>query len=75
MYRYGEVVVVIGVNPNKQYQVTPKQRKDLLVRMLQQHSLAAQHVRVEGKQCNSHVAVGIIHKLSILLLGYSDTVP
>jgi hypothetical protein len=33
--RYKRVIAVVGFNPNKKYQVTPDQRKDLLEKMLQ----------------------------------------
>lgn len=45
--RYGQVIVVIGMNPNKQYLVSPTERADLVRNMLQNTS-AAKNVRIEG---------------------------
>ena len=45
--RYGQVIVVIGVNPNKTYQVTPIQRVEILRKMLDSKKMT-RNVRVEG---------------------------
>ena len=45
--RYGQVVVVIGVNPNKTYPVSPIQRVEILRKMIDSKKLT-RNVRVEG---------------------------
>ena len=45
---YGDVIVVVGMNPTKQYLVSPEQRASLIRRMLEPHAGASKHVRVEG---------------------------
>ncbi len=47
--RYKEVVVVIGVNPNKTYAVTPEQRAEILTKMIKTLNLGDDcSARVEG---------------------------
>ena len=48
--RYGQVIVVIGVNPAKKYLVSPVQRVELLRHMLDSKKIS-RNVRVEGKNC------------------------
>jgi phosphopantetheine adenylyltransferase len=51
--RYGKVIVVVGMNPDKDYLVSPYQRAELVRRMLDQ--TPANNVRVEGMfGYNSH---------------------
>lgn len=50
--RYGQVIVVIGVNPNKTYQVTPMQRVELLRKMLDTKT-SIKNVRVES--CKGYI--------------------
>ena len=48
--RYKEVIVVIGMNPNKTYSVTPHQRADILTKMIKTLNLGNDcYVHVEGK--------------------------
>ncbi len=48
--RYREVIVVIGINPNKKYPVQPQTRADILTRMIDTLELSQEcNVRVEGK--------------------------
>lgn len=48
--RYKEVIVVIGVNPNKTYSVTPEQRAEILSKMIESLNLGDDcNIRVEGK--------------------------
>ena len=46
-FSYGDVIVVVGMNPNKKYLVSPEQRATLIRRMLEPHGVA-KHVRVKG---------------------------
>jgi phosphopantetheine adenylyltransferase len=45
---YRKVIVVIGVNPSKRYDVTPEERADLTRRMLKR-SATSSNVEVHGK--------------------------
>ena len=45
--RYGEVIIVVGMNPNKKYQVTPMERAEL-VRKMARASIPRNNIRVEG---------------------------
>ena len=48
--RYKQVIVVIGVNPNKKYDVLPQTRADILKKMVDTLDLGRNcNVRVEGK--------------------------
>ena len=47
LHRYKEVIVVIGVNPNKKYDVTPAERAELVERMVSL-STSRNNIRVEG---------------------------
>mmetsp|Transcript_2371 Transcript_2371/g.2844 ORF Transcript_2371/g.2844 Transcript_2371/m.2844 type:complete len:256 (-) Transcript_2371:253-1020(-) len=47
--RYKRVIVVIGMNPNKTYKVSPQQRKEILQRMIDTIEL--------GQDCNVRVEV------------------
>jgi len=42
------VIVVVGMNPNKKYLVSPEERATLIRRMLEPHAAAAKHVQVKG---------------------------
>ena len=44
--RYEKVIVVVGMNPNKKYAVTPQQRAELIRQMLK--DTPASNVRVKG---------------------------
>jgi len=45
--RYGEVIAVVGMNPNKKYDVTPQQRADFIRTMVQADGNIKENVRVE----------------------------
>ena len=45
---YGDVIVVVGMNPTKKYLVSPEQRATLIRRMLEPYVGVAKHVRVQG---------------------------
>ena len=48
--RYKEVIVVIGVNPNKKYAVSPQKRAEILTKMVNTLELGREcNVRVEGR--------------------------
>ena len=47
--KHQEVILVIGMNPNKTYKVSPSQRADLLERMVASLGLDKSRVRVKGK--------------------------
>ncbi len=46
--RYKEVILVIGMNPNKTYKVSPNARADILERMVASLGLDKSRVRVKG---------------------------
>jgi phosphopantetheine adenylyltransferase len=48
-FSYGQVILVVGANPNKKYLVSPYHRAELLRRMLR--DTPASNVRVEGMYC------------------------
>ena len=45
--RYGEVIAVVGMNPTKKYDVTPRQRADFIKRMVNADGNIKGNVRVE----------------------------
>lgn len=53
--KYGKVIAVIGMNPNKKYDVSPQERANLLREMIQvyddgdENSQMKKNVQVEGK--------------------------
>lgn len=48
--RYKEVIVVIGMNPDKEYKVSPQKRADILSKMVDTLELGREcNVRVEGE--------------------------
>lgn len=47
--RYKEVILVIGMNPNKIYQVPPNDRAVLLEKMVTAFGISKNRVRVEGE--------------------------
>ena len=47
VYRYGQVIAVVGFNPDKKYQVTPEERANLLRKMVKDAGVAS-NVRIEG---------------------------
>ena len=49
LFRYGEVIVVVGMNPNKTYAVSPAQRAEFIQRMLDASGIAKKNFRVEGE--------------------------
>ena len=57
--RYKEVIVVIGVNPNKKYPVLGETRADILRKMVDSLGLSTDyHVRIEG--------TSVVHTLIII---------
>ena len=50
IYRYGRVICCIGVNPNKQYDVTPQTRAQILREMFSgsDDRIRCKNVQVEG---------------------------
>lgn len=52
-HRYKEVIVVVGMNPNKKYLVSPEERRGLILDMLK-NSYASKNVRVEGTSKTTH---------------------
>ena len=47
--KYREVILVIGMNPNKKYKVLPSDRAELLERMIASVGLDKSRVRVKGE--------------------------
>ncbi len=56
--RYKEVILVIGMNPNKTYKVSPSARAEILERMVASLGLDKSRVRVKG-MFNEYV-VGVL---------------
>ena len=52
--RYGHVIAIVGMNPQKKYLVSPKERAELLREMLKEHPDTA-NVRVEGTICHTYI--------------------
>jgi cytidyltransferase-like protein len=64
--RYGKVLVVIGFNPHKHYDVTPQQRQSLLVHMIE--SSGCYNVGVKGKKhCLASTLYCVTYTFLILL--------
>jgi len=47
--KYKEVILVIGMNPNKKYKVLPSARAEMLERMVASLGLDKSRVRVKGE--------------------------
>jgi cytidyltransferase-like protein len=52
--RFGQVILVVGSNPNKKYLVSPDHRAKLIRRMLKDTGTPASNVRVEGTYSIDH---------------------
>lgn len=61
-HRYGQVIAVVGMNPNKRYQVSPDERAQLIREMVLDSDVA-RNVRVEGKLLLTRVgsSFGMMH--------------
>jgi len=55
--RYGRVVVVVGMNPDKSYKVTPDQRAYMLRKMIRMDPAVNRNVRVEGKRTDFFIVL------------------
>jgi cytidyltransferase-like protein len=61
--RYKQVIVVIGVNPNKKYDVLPQTRADILKKMVDTLELGKDcNVRVEGKDFYLFVTILLMNE-------------